>query len=109
MAGYYIPLVGTPQIGDSGGGGGGGTGGGLLVNVIHDEVAGTFTCDKTAGEMAAVLEAGGSIVFKASDSDIAYYGLLETATIAPNNYSFAWGINTYDAASADDYPVSGAK
>lgn len=26
MAGYYIPLVGTPQIGDSGGGGGGGGG-----------------------------------------------------------------------------------
>ena len=106
MAGYYIPLVGTPQIGDSGGGGGGA--GGLLVNVTHDEATETDTCDKTAGEMAAVIEAGGSIVFKYSIIDGHDYYPLTSASIESSGYYFS-GITNFEATSANDYPTSCGK
>jgi hypothetical protein len=53
MAGYYIPLVGTPQIGDSGGGGGGG---GVLV--VHDTDG---TLDKTWQEIHDAMLSGGAV------------------------------------------------
>lgn len=104
MAGYYIPLVGTPQIGDSGGGGGGGGAGGLLVNVTQQ--GNNQICDKTAGEMVAVIEAGGSVVFKIEDEgDYLYVPLGRAAIASDGYYFFAAGIQ-YTAASADDYPIA---
>ena len=101
MAGYYIPLVGTPQIGDSGGGGGG-----LLVNVTtQDEVS---VCDKTAGEIMAVIEAGGSVVFKSVTIDGHGYYPLTLASIESSGYYFSGNTN-FVATSANDYPTSGGK
>lgn len=47
MAGYYIPLVATPQIGGGGGGGGGFTGGVLVVGLNIE----TGALDKTWQEI----------------------------------------------------------
>ena len=103
MAGYYIPLVGTPQIGDSGGGGGSG-GGGLLVIVTQQGEA--QVCDKTAGEMAAVIEAGGSVVFKIEDEGSYLYVPLGRAAIASVGYYFFAAGMQFTADSADDYPIA---
>lgn len=54
MAGYFIPLVATPQIGNSGGGGGGGSG----VFVATYNVDSENTCDKTYAEVAAAVSSG---------------------------------------------------
>lgn len=104
MAGYYIPLVGTPQIGDSGGGGGGGGGaGGMLVNVTRQ--GDDLVCDKTAGEIMAVVEAGGSVVFKFEDDGDYMYKPLGTASITSGEYQFSAGVQ-FTADSANDYPAA---
>lgn len=106
MAGYYIPLVATPQIGDNGGGGGGGSGV-LVVNVTTASNGKTQVCDKTAGEMAAALENGG-LIFRVGLNGAYVYQPLASATIADGEtYSFAAGETVFTATSASDYPAYG--
>lgn len=69
MAGYYIPLVATPQIG--GGGGGGGGSGVLVVTATEDADTGVLTLDKTASEIYGAMKSGGVIV----DAEDASYGI----------------------------------
>lgn len=91
------------------GGGGGGTGaGGLLVNATKQGNA--WVCDKTAGEIMAVLEAGGSVVFKTEeDGDYTYGALTKVETDLDSNYYFHVAAKTYTATSADDYPSTSGK
>lgn len=105
MAGYYIPLVASPPIGDNSGGGG--SGGVLVVNVTAaDEVR---TCDKTAGEMWAAYLSGGVVLSAVDDGDT-YCDTIISATEKSGSYTFydATGNYTLSAATADDYPSAGS-
>ena len=77
-------------------------GGGLLVTVTEDG-EGTYTADKTAGEIKNVLEVGGSVVIK-----IGYhYEPLTGAEIQSNRYDFyskSFPHNPLTCNSLDDYP-----
>lgn len=89
-----------------GGGGGSSGGGALVVNVTTDPETYAKSCDKTAGEIMAVANVGGIVVFKETyedGSDIDYM-----ISVEQNNrdYSFATGNKyTYKAESASDYPI----
>jgi len=61
MAGYYIPLVGTPQIGDSGGGGGG------LPAVTAADNGDVLTVVNGAWDKAA--PSGGGVLVVNADAD----------------------------------------
>lgn len=119
MAKYYIPLVGTPQIGDSGGGGGV-----LVVNVTYDEQTDTEIMDKTwaeifaalsVGQPASVVNVGESYAFSyplvcayqdpnTSEYVVYYLGNeLPTSTDISNMY-FA----KFTTSSADGYPHTGS-
>ena len=78
------------------------SGGGLLVTVTEDG-EGTYTANKTAGEIKNVLEVGGSVVIK-----IGYhYEPLTGAEIQSNRYDFyikSFGNNPLTCNSLDDYP-----
>lgn len=91
------------------GSGGGGGGGVLVVNLTESEVNGTtvLTCDKTAGEMAAALEAGGLVMRFDLDGAPLYRFLLTAMIVEGEMYSFALpeGMpGPFTAASASDYP-----
>lgn len=77
-------------------------GGGLLVTVTEDG-EGTYTANKTAGEIKNVLDVGGSVVIK-----IGYhYEPLTGAEIQSNRYDFyikSFGNNPLTCNSLDDYP-----
>ena len=88
-------------------GGGGTGGGGLLVNVTYDDTTETYTCDKTAGEIMAVFEAAGSVVFKTENDGDYMYAPLERASITSSGYQFSDGVRNYTADSANDYPTMG--
>jgi len=131
MAGYYIPLVGTPQIGDSGGGGSGlpavtaadngdvltvvngawdkaaPSGGGVLA--VHD-VDGTL--DKTWQEIAdAVATTGAAIVYGTGEHVV---GAATVISCIENLLSGTFFVNivngvtgnsvTYEASTATGYP-----
>jgi hypothetical protein len=89
---------------------GGSSGGGVLVvNVTADPETGFSVCDKTAGEIMAVADAGGSVVFKEADENGRYIDYIASATY--NNglgYIFNTGDGSYKAESANDYPESGS-
>lgn len=92
---------------------GGGSGGGVLVvNVTGSVVEGktVMTCDKTAGEMAAALEAGG-LILRFDTGDGAYdYTSITQAMVDPDGYTFvpaAAESSVFTAASASDYPSTG--
>ena len=107
MAGYYIPLVGTPQIGDSGGGGGGG-GGSSNVLVVTDNAG---TLDKTWQEIHDAVEAGQVVVFQqALDNALTLYGFagIEADTGYYAVYLYNFGNSTkasYVTNSASGYPA----
>lgn len=123
MAQYYIPLVGTPQIGDSGGGGGGG-GGALVVTVTYDEQTDTEIMDKTWAEIFAALSAGqpASVVNAGegyavsyplvcayqdphtSEYAVYYLGNEIPASMDISNMYFA----KFTTSSADGYPHTGS-
>lgn len=94
-----------PGSGGGGGGGGGGGAGGLIVNVTKQQDD-TRICDKTAGEIMAVVEVGGSVVFKTENDGDYMYKPLEVAAIMSGTYQFSASL-TYTADSADDYPITG--
>lgn len=77
-------------------------GGGLLVTVTEDG-EGTYTANKTAGEIKNVLDVGGSVVIK-----IGYnYEPLTGAEIQSNRYDFyskSFPHNPLTCNSLDDYP-----
>ena len=79
------------------------SGGGLLVTVTEDG-GGTYTANKTAGEIKNVLDVGGSVVIK-----IGYdYEPLTGAEIQSNRYDFYTKSfprnNPLTCNSLDDYP-----
>lgn len=76
--------------------------GGLLVTVT-DDGAGTYTANKTAGEIKNVLDVGGSVVMKIGY----YYEPLTGAEIQNNRYDFfakSFGSSPLTCNSLDDYP-----
>lgn len=114
MAGYYIPLVATPQIGGGGGEGGGGSGV-LVVHENYDESADTYTLDKTWQE---IKDAGFSVL-EVGDSTQASFATILTLNMVPNppsgyncvvQYSFpASGeqpaeVDVFSCSQPDDYP-----
>lgn len=98
-------------IAKGGGGGGGSSGGGVLVvNLTYDPEIEGRVCDKTAGEIMAVADAGGSVAFKEAVENATYIEYLAFVEYSNGGYSFsgAYG-STYSATSASDYPQSGTK
>lgn len=89
--------------------GGGTGGGGLLVNVTEQGDA--SVCDKTAGEIMTVVEAGGSVVFKTyeAEDELYTYAIVSTAQTTPDNYYFTAAGVQYSADSAEDYPATSGK
>lgn len=91
-----------------------GGGGALVVNITESKVEGNtvYTCDKTAGEMAAALESGGIIIRRTEEQDgltVYFYYPLSAATVVPDVfYSFkaAEPIGTLSTASASEYPAN---
>ena len=88
-----------------------GGGGVLVVNVTESEVEGSTvsTCDKTAGEMAAALEAGGLILRGDAGGGAYFYMGITQARVDPAGYTFIpideqFGVFT--ATSASEYPKS---
>lgn len=95
MAGYYIPLVGTPQIGDSGGGGGGG---GVLV--VHNTDG---TLDKTWQE---IYDAGFSTLRTGQDQYIQLAAVIDDGDYIVSYWTF--GLSNplvYVASAPNDYPA----
>ena len=97
MAGYYIPLVGTPQIGDSGGGGGGG---GVLVVNVNDGAL-----DKTWQE---IHDAGFAVTF--GDGIDSGYMICVSIYAEEGEYGVSfWAVGlsepmSFVASSATGYP-----
>ena len=91
MAGYYIPLVATPQIG--GGGGGGGGSGALVVNLYLS--GGTYSFDKTYAEIdAEMYEKGNPVLVK---DDIGRAAYMEVGD--GNDYAVAF--HSYKIVNSD--------
>ena len=113
MAGYYIPLVATPQIG--GGGGGSGV---LVVHSTFDESTEVETLDKTWQEIYDGIVAGMVMVMPTSyvdeGTDIAHEQLaflreaFYDAQMAEKPYVVYVSDTdtTYKAATQNDYPAN---
>lgn len=99
--GEVIALI--KAFGGSGGGSSGG--GGLVVNVTVDPETDAKVCDKTAGEIWAVANAGGTVVFKIADENGSAIDCMAYAEHNGPNYTFNTGMyDMYSAESANDYP-----
>ena len=107
MAGYYIPLVATPQIG--GGGGGGGSDSGVLLGNMNND---TNALDKTWQEIHDAANSGSVVMMKQTNADGLFFYYLSEATQGSTDYSVAFylSLGTGDALqgwtnSASGYPV----
>ena len=95
------------NAGQSGGGGSSG-GGVLVVNLTVDPETDNELCDKTAGEIMAVADAGGTVVFKIADENGSTIDYMTSAEYNNQIYTFRTGASAeYSAESASDYPISG--
>jgi len=114
MAQYYIPIVGTPQIGDSGGGSGGGSSA-YVVNIIEDEATGHYTCDKTAAEIFDAVQTT-PVIFSEASGGFGRILNVVTSFHGMDEYSFicvtpsptgmdAW---VFSASTGSDYPTDGS-
>lgn len=94
-----------------GGSGGGSSGGGVLVvNLTYDPENDATVCDKTAGEIMAVADASGIVVFKETDETGSFIEYMATAEHRNGGYAFNGALGSaYNAESASDYPTSGGK
>ena len=94
-----------------GGGGGGSSGGGVLVvNVATDPETYEKLCDKTAGEIMAVADVGGSVAYKETGEGVSIIDYMICAERINQRYLFTTGKQyTYTAESASDYPTYDGK
>lgn len=101
MAGYYIPLVGTPQISDSGGGGGGG---GSAYFIIHE--SNELMLDKTFKQIKDAWDSGMLTLCVSKIGEIMYPTTMpDTEHFMVSFASFSNYSGDYVAASENDYPV----
>ena len=83
--------------------GGGGGGGALVCTVTED--SGTFTLDKTAGEIIEAVNAGLIVWAKMEYNDEGFdQSLILNLAYDGESYVFVVSTVEYEAASLDDYP-----
>ena len=98
MAGYYIPLVATPQIG---GGGGGGGGSGVLV--VNKDKTPPFALDKTWQEIFDAASTGVVFLVSVGDGEVST-DLVRTVYTDDSTYSLEDSASIYSTNSASGYP-----